>query len=288
MGEQILTWFVLFITFIVAYRFLEDWSVFDPDDLDEEYRNSDSNDQAINRTRRRRIKKKHSNLCDEGSDSQSSSDDSVQQCDASDRHVNHNAHYLRSIPLDNAIPAKPMVGQGILHRWFPNSYQPIIQHHQHRHSAQEEGDSVERRMQPVSSRRQLVPHYKMYRTQHRKTTSDEGGRRGCCGTSATSPCSSALQILKQFIFILQMRNTWKVLIFSFASVPVVLQWTASEIVLPPFLERRYGESIPIYTIQSIHMIGCLIFPPFAQAFTSALEDFRVVMPGVSLECVLSW
>jgi len=61
---------------------------------------------------------------------------------------------------------------------------------------------------------------------------------------------------------------------------LAMQWTAREMSLLPFLEQRFGESIPIYTIQSIHMVGCLIFLPFAQAFTSALEDFRVVMPGV--------
>lgn len=59
-----------------------------------------------------------------------------------------------------------------------------------------------------------------------------------------------------------------------------MQWTASEISLPPFLERRFGESVPIYTIQSIHMLGCLILPPIAQAFTSSLEDFRVILPGL--------
>lgn len=38
----ILTWLVLFITFIIAYFLLEDWTVLDLEDLDEEYCNDDT------------------------------------------------------------------------------------------------------------------------------------------------------------------------------------------------------------------------------------------------------
>ena len=125
----------------------------------------------------------------------------------------------------------------------------------------------------------------MYKTQHTKSSSKTCNNEGGTTTPTiySTPCillGNIVHVIKQFTTIIRMRNTWKVLVFSFVSVPTVLQWTASEMVLPPFLERRFGESIPIYTIQSIHMIGCIMLPPFAQALTSDLEVFRVVMPGL--------
>jgi len=50
--------------------------------------------------------------------------------------------------------------------------------------------------------------------------------------------------------------------------------------MPPFLERRFGEGVPIYIIQSINLFGCLILPPIVGAFTSGREDFSIVMPGL--------
>mmetsp|Transcript_42702 Transcript_42702/g.74821 ORF Transcript_42702/g.74821 Transcript_42702/m.74821 type:complete len:657 (+) Transcript_42702:87-2057(+) len=232
------TWVVLFLTFIIAYCFLEDFSVIDPEDLDEEYRNQGVSIKGI-------------------VDDDTSEKYIDVQCDVAD---DNNCH-LRVTTPPEGMPVEPMVDRSILQKWFPSSYQPLHQEGEEKHNL---NNSDRTR---VASRR--LPHYKMFRTKYIKSVEAD-----------TSPCKGIMHILKQFIFIMQMRDTWKVLVFSFASVPVVLQWTASEIVLPPFLERRFGESIPIYTIQSIHMIGCLIFPPFAQAFTSALEDFRVVMPGL--------
>ena len=37
-----------------------------------------------------------------------------------------------------------------------------------------------------------------------------------------------------------------------------MNWTASEMIMPPFLERNFGEQTPIYTVQSINLFGCLI------------------------------
>jgi len=248
----VLTWVLLFVTLIIAYCFLEDWTVFDPDDLNEEYHNDQIMDSSV-------IKKRNSDIIDERSTLENNNDGQ------SDVAGDNNSCHLRTIPLD-VTSVEPMVDHSILQKWFPNCNQPIYQH-----SIVQDEDDEQYKLSNSSERKRewRMPHYKMYRTQY--TKANEGG---------SSPCTGIVHILKQFLFVIQMRNTWKVLIFSFASVPVVLQWTASEIVLPPFLERRFGESIPIYTIQSIHMIGCLIFPPFAQAFTSALEDFRVVMPGL--------
>ena len=238
---------------------MEDWTVLDLDDLDEEYRNQTNS-----------TEKRSSDDIDAVDDDENGTEEEATNTNdgQSDIDVNVNPHHssLRmTIPTaDNLIPAEPMVGQSLLQQWFSCNYyeQPIL--------LQQHDSSLSRRL----------PQYRMHRTKYTKANDKSNA-------SSFPWCNKGIvHILKQFIFILQMRNTWKVLIFSFASVPVVLQWTASEFVLPPFLERRYGELIPIYTIQSIHMVGCLVFPPFAQTLTSALEDFRVVIPGVSYSCGL--
>ena len=69
--DQVLTWIVLFMTFIIAYCFLEDWTVIDPDDLDEEYR-----DQT-----KKSIKKRHSDILDDSEHSPSETSTTVDgQC----------------------------------------------------------------------------------------------------------------------------------------------------------------------------------------------------------------
>jgi hypothetical protein len=266
---QVFTWLVLFFTFVLAYTSLEDITVVDFDDLDEEYRN-------INDDRRKRkiLKKKNSDIDDDECDGDSVSKGHT-TFEAVDVDGDGEIQMTSPIPVDYA-PVEPMVGRRMLKRLFPNSsfYQSVRQEGEEVDEKYNSTDCEDSKMN--ESVMQTPPEYKMFKTQYRCTTA-------CGGDGAStlfSPCSGIITLLTQFIFILRMRNTWKVLIFSFASVPVVLQWTANEMVLPPFLERHFGESIPIYTIQSIHMIGCLLLPPFVQAFTSSLEDFRVVMPGV--------
>lgn len=262
------------MTFITAYWYLEDWTVLDLEDLDDEYRTTDEG-----RTNARTFKKRHSDLCDDDYSQDNTPGQSENSCE-------EDCRCLSAIPLDcleSALPVESMIPSSILKHWFPR---------QQYHNMEDVGAHAKPMMIGCSGsngtthtqiqRRSQLPHYKIYKTKYAKSENENGmeGEGTTTNRTCLSPFNGILQVLKQFIFILQMRNTWKVLVFSFASVPVVLQWTASEISLPPFLERRFGESIPIYTIQSIHMFGCLIFPPFAQAFTSALEDFRVVMPGV--------
>eukprot|EP00956_Cyclotella_meneghiniana_P015366 scaffold23447_cov41-Cyclotella_meneghiniana.AAC.1 len=77
--------------------------------------------------------------------------------------------------------------------------------------------------------------------------------------------------------ILRLKNTWIVILFGFLTMTVGMNWTASEIVLPAFLERRFGETIPIYSIQSINLIMCLIFPPLLASLTADREVFQVFM-----------
>jgi len=209
----ILTWLVLFITFIIAYFFLEDWTVLDLEDLDEEY-------------------------CNDG---------------------------MKRIPLD-ILPAKPMIRLETLQQYF--TYTVV--------STDDETSMLNISAEGTKDTNKL-PEYRIFKTQYAMSNEE--------GVSETHPFMGVVHAVKQFITIIQLRATWRVIVFSFASVPVVLQWTASDMVLPPFLERRFGEQIPIYTIQSIHMLGCLVLPPFVQALTSQMEDFRVIIPGLSLMAI---
>ncbi|KAL7549391.1 hypothetical protein ACHAWF_012660 [Thalassiosira exigua] len=152
----------------------------------------------------------------------------------------------------NLMPAKPMVKPHLLRRWFPEQYQSI---HNDDDGRNEGADRL--------------PVYKMYRTQ---LTASSGGN--------TSLAASLWQFANQVISLLRMRATWRVLIFGFASFTIAMNWTASEMLMPPFFERRFGESVPIYTIQSINLFGCLILPPIVGAMTGKMEDFSIVMPGL--------
>ena len=207
----ILTWLVLFITFIIAYFLLEDWTVLDLEDLDEEY-------------------------CNDGT---------------------------KRIPAD-ILPAEPMIRYDILQQYF--TYEAP--------STDDETSMLNISTEGTKESYKL-PDYKVFRTQYAMSNENEEG-------TETHPFKGVVHAVKQFITIIQLSDTWRVIVFSFASVPVVLQWTASDMVLPAFLERQFGEQIPIYTIQSIHMLGCIVLPPFTQAFTSQIEDFRVIIPGLFL------
>eukprot|EP00965_Chrysotila_dentata_P045722 1518592-Pleurochrysis_carterae.AAC.3 len=50
--------------------------------------------------------------------------------------------------------------------------------------------------------------------------------------------------------------------------------------LPPFLERYYGESVPYYTIHSINLWICMLGPSLAASLTTHMEDFDVILPGL--------
>lgn len=95
-----------------------------------------------------------------------------------------------------------------------------------------------------------------------------------------SPIQTISIFIQQLESVLRLRNSWRVIAFSFASVFVSLQWTASDISLPAFLERRFGEDIPIYTVQNIHMMGCMILPPLVGVLTTGVDDFDVILPGI--------
>ena len=169
-----------------------------------------------------------------------------------------------STGIINLVPAEPMIRPFLLRTLFPKQYQAII-------NPEETHDN----QGIVVAQQRRLPNYKIYKTQYNHQKLD-GGR------TTTSLRISITNLIEQVIFILRMRATWRVMVFGFATMAIAMNWTASELILPPFIERRYGESTPIYTIQSINLFGCLIMPPLVGAFTSAREDFSVFMPGLWL------
>ena len=57
--------------------------------------------------------------------------------------------------------------------------------------------------------------------------------------------------------------------------------------LIPFLERYYGEDTPAYTIHSLNLWGCLIFPPIVGAITGKYETFVVRIQAIRTRSFLN-
>ncbi len=229
------------VTFLIAFCFLRDETVIDPDDLDNEdaLRPCTTIEQRFD--------------SDDGGNSGNFIDGRIKNS---------------TIPPD-AMPAKPMISPRILKKCFRKQFSLV-------HSEDEEADRNQRNFDPTN-RLSSLPNYKVYKT---KYANESHGQVPSSVLASRNPCRGALKVFQQVITILMIRNTWRVIMFGFASFSVVMQWTASEVVLPPFLERRYGEFIPIYTIQSINLFGCLVMPPIVGALTTGTEDFQIVMPGL--------
>ena len=124
------------------------------------------------------------------------------------------------IPVD-AIPAKPLIEVCTLKRWFPN--QQIFSSSEDSSEQQFMGSSSTLNVQSTSR----LPHYKIYKTKHLSYPHSSPSLRG--GVDS---------FFSQVLSILRLRNTWIVLVFGFLTMTVGMNWSASEIVLPPFLERR--------------------------------------------------
>ncbi|KAL3786459.1 hypothetical protein ACHAW5_003526 [Stephanodiscus triporus] len=207
----VVTWMILLLTWIIAYCFLEDLTVIDTYDPE---------------------------------------DDCIIQ------------HQSMGDTQESLAPAEPMVRPRLLRCWFPNQYQsPRLEENETNNNQAAIGGAE-------TVRNFHFPHYKMYKTQYANT---RGG---------TSLRSGVITFFNQVIVILRMRATWRVMVFGLATSSIAMNWTASELILPAFLERRFGESTPIYIIQSINLFGCLILPPLVGAYTSGREDFSVFMPGL--------
>lgn len=169
-------------------------------------------------------------------------------------------NHTTTVPTD-AVPATPLIELQVLKRWFPNEK---MFHSEDECESPVLGNSFG--VQSTATTR--LPNYKVYKTKHAEGFS--------------SPRGSIHDFCLQVLSILRLKNTWIVILFGFLTMTVGMNWTASEIVLPAFLERRFGETIPIYTIQSINLIMCLIFPPLMASLTADREVFQVIMPGLWL------
>lgn len=82
--------------------------------------------------------------------------------------------------------------------------------------------------------------------------------------------------------LLRLRVLWRAFCFALSAFVLGTQWTASENVVPPFLTRMYGESVPIYSIVAINFWGCVLLPPLVGAFTAHIETFTIALPGMWL------
>jgi len=112
-------------------------------------------------------------------------------------------------------------------------------------------------------------------SQRRQSKEGPGGEQIVENTRqvAAAGCRDVLQILR-------LRELWMVITFSLCSFTVAAQWAATSILMPVYLERSFGESVPIFTILSINFWGCVLLPPIVAVMTIHLETFRVVMPGL--------
>lgn len=214
------TWLCVLLTWLVAYCFLDDLTVIDTNDPEE----------------------------DEATQRQNSTD--ISTLENSEGYISNGDIHI--------IPAKSMIKPHILRKWFPSYYQTM-------HIEEENNDTA------AIGRK--FPNYQMFKTQYGRSNSGTGSHE-----SENNRTTSGLY--HQLCVLLRMRATWRVLVFGFASFTIAMNWTSGEMIMPPFLERRFGEDIPIYTIQSINLFGCLILPPIVGALTSGYEDFSIVMPGL--------
>ena len=104
-GEQVFTWIIVLLTFIIAYWLLEDWTVIDLYDPEDDNGIQQQSIRELNETLETEI---------EGYQDGSIVD-----------HV-------------DATPAKPMVKPHLLRRWFPNHHQS--NHHEEDETQHQEGN----------------------------------------------------------------------------------------------------------------------------------------------------
>ena len=76
------------------------------------------------------------------------------------------------------------------------------------------------------------------------------------------------------------RSFWQVTAFYISSFFVSKQWTFSSSVMTKFLERNYGEGLPIMGIVSINYLGCTFMPMIVAAFTGMRNPWQVMMVGL--------
>ncbi len=76
------------------------------------------------------------------------------------------------------------------------------------------------------------------------------------------------------------RSFWQVTAFYVASFFVSKQWTFSSMVMTKYIQRNYGEGLPIMGLVSINYIGCTFMPMIVAAFTGKRNPWQVMMIGL--------
>ena len=79
--------------------------------------------------------------------------------------------------------------------------------------------------------------------------------------------------------LLRMRVFWRALWCSCCLLLISKQWGDLDQILPAYLERNFGESVPIFRIHSINTWICMLGPSLAAAFTSDLEAWSATSAG---------
>ena len=178
----VVTWVIVLVTFGIAYCFLEDWTVIDPNDLDDDEK------------RKQSTTTRHQTSLENETDN----DD-------------HDATTTSIILPADALPASPMIRPHLLQRWFPTHYDSVQaiedEHHQMEVSNDDNNFSTS-----TMIRRRSLPKYQMYRTRYNHDTQANSPNEE---NSSTSRCSGLIKVINQVIAILKLRNTWRVLIFGF-------------------------------------------------------------------------
>ena len=82
-----------------------------------------------------------------------------------------------------------------------------------------------------------------------------------------------------------LRSFWRALWLSVCLFWISKQWGDMDQILPPFLERNYGEAVPYYAIHSINMWVGMVGPSVVAALTTHLEAFEVMLPGLWLMAI---
>ena len=209
----VLTWVVLLLTWVIAYCLLEDLTVIEIDACDPE---EDGGEGGGRRRAARRVGGGRASL---------------------PRRERRRRRRIRG-------DAGGMVRSRLLRRWFPNQYR-ALDYFGNNDETNDPATIGGATAGAAAARRRRLPDYKMHKTIYNNTRAKGGGEGGASSSSLRFRVAS---FIYRVVIILRMRATWRVMVFGFATSTIAMNWTASEMVLPAFLERRFGELTPIYII----------------------------------------
>jgi len=74
--------------------------------------------------------------------------------------------------------------------------------------------------------------------------------------------------------LLGLRAFWRALWWSVCCFWISKQWGDLDQLLPAYLERQFGESVPVYRVHSINMWICMLGPSLVAGLTSHIEALR--------------